>query len=442
MNNIYTKSVKKWMTLFVCVFMTAFMMLQGCAGKENGNSSEKANESQTANHGEGSDGAGIDDSNVKASSDQKTDGGDAVPSEEKAISSYVDGAKAPEISGLTYESTMNLKYAECFDVYYYNDDYALIDIHDSAMYLVVPENMPVPENIDERIVVLKKPLDHIYLAATSAMALFDALNALDLIKLTGTDASGWYIDHAVQAIENGDMVYAGKYSEPDYELLVDDGCNLAIESTMILHSPKVKEMIEMLGIPVFIDRSSYENHPLGRTEWIKVYSVMADKEEEAFEFFNEQAEVINELKDFKNTEKTVVYFYVSTDGSVVVRSSADYIANMIEIAGGRYAFSGLTNEESGSSSVSLTMEEFYAIAVDADYLIYNAAIDNPLKSIDELMAKSELFGDFKAVKEGHVWSTGKYLYQATDIIGKMITDINIMLTDGDENELTFLYKVQ
>ena len=53
------------------------------------------------------------------------------------------------------------------------------------------------------------------------------------------------------------MLFAGKYDEPDYELLVNQGCDLAVESTMILHSPKVQEMIEMLGIPVFIDRSSY-----------------------------------------------------------------------------------------------------------------------------------------------------------------------------------------
>ena len=47
-------------------------------------------------------------------------------------------------------------------------------------------------------------------------------------------------------------------------MLVDEDCDVAIESTMILHTPKVQEMIENLGIPVFIDRSSYEMHPLGR----------------------------------------------------------------------------------------------------------------------------------------------------------------------------------
>ena len=50
---------------------------------------------------------------------------------------------------------------------------------------------------------------------------------------------------------------------------------------MILHSPKVQEMIEDLDIPVFVDYSSYESHPLGRTEWIKVYGAMLNKEKEA-----------------------------------------------------------------------------------------------------------------------------------------------------------------
>lgn len=90
----------------------------------------------------------------------------------------------------------------------------------------------------------------------------------------------------------------------------------------------------------------------------------------------------------------------------------------------------------------MTMEEFYASAKDADYLIYNAAIDDPLDSVDQLLAKSDLFSDFKAVKEGNVWCTGKYLYQATDVLGSMISDLHVMLTgDGSQTQLTFIHKL-
>ena len=152
--------------------------------------------------------------------------------------------------------------------------------------------------------MLQKPLNRIYLAASSAMALFRALDSLDCIKMTGIDASGWYIQEAKDAIEEGAMQFAGKYSEPDYEMLVDEDCDVAIESTMILHTPKVQEMIENLGIPVFIDRSSYEMHPLGRTEWVKPLRCNDGKGSRGCGlFFDRQAEVIDEMEDFQNTEK-------------------------------------------------------------------------------------------------------------------------------------------
>lgn len=350
--------------------------------------------------------------------------------------------KAPEIEGLTYEATMDLTYATEFDVYYYKDGYKLIDVHEDKQYLIVPEGEEEPENLADDIVVIQQPTENIYMAATASMSLFDAIGGIDKVKFSGLEASGWYVESAKEAMESGAMTFAGKYSEPDYETLVDGDCDLAIESTMILHTPKVQEMIEDLGIPVFVDYSSYESHPLGRTEWIKLYGALLNKEEEADTFFDQQAHVIEELKGFENTEKTVAYFYVSTDGSIVVRKSDDYIPSMIEIAGGRYAFKDLKNPDSNAPSVKLTMEEFYATAVDADYLIYNGTIDGQINSISELEAKNELFSEFKAVKDGNVWYTGKNLYQATDTVGELIKDMHLMLTDSDASQMTFLEKME
>ena len=183
-------------------------------------------------------------------------------------------ADAPVIEGLTFTEESPLKYATVFRLFRYEGGYTLIRIDNGGDFLVVPEGAAVPAKMDSSVTVLQQPLDKIYLAATSAMSLFAAVDALDHIRLTGTRESGWYIDAAVEAMQRGDIEFAGKYSEPDYERLIDEECDLAIESTMIYHTPKVKEMIEDLGIPVLVDRSSYEQHPLGRTEWIKLYAAL------------------------------------------------------------------------------------------------------------------------------------------------------------------------
>lgn len=334
------------------------------------------------------------------------------------------------LAGLTWERSMPLTYAERFSVDYYEGGYVLIDIADGDRALVIPEGAEVPKGLPDDIIVLQRPVQNIYLAATSAMALFDRLDALDAIGMCSLQADAWSVENARKAMEAGEMRFAGKYSEPDYELLLQSGCPLAIESTMIFHTPKVREMLESLGIPVLVDRSSYEPHPLGRTEWIKLYAAILGKEDEAEAFFAERAALIDAYADHTNTEKTVAFFYISSDGSVVVRNPSDYVPKMIEIAGGRYALSGIVDPDSRRSSVSTTMEQFYAAAVDADYLIYNASVVSPLNTLDDLFALSPLFRDFKAVRDGNAFCTGKDLYQETDDAGEFISDIHVMLTGG------------
>ena len=202
----------------------------------------------------------------------------------------VQAAEAAEnepvlLKGLTYDHSMELQYADQFTVDYYEEGYVLVSVADSGRFLLVPENGKAPEDPGEDITVIHKPLKNIYLVATSAMDLFCALDSLDRISLSGTDASGWYMEAAKEALEDGSIAFAGKYSAPDYELILDKGCDLAIESTMIYHTPEVKEKLEQFGIPVLVERSSYESHPLGRTEWIKLYAALLDKEEMAEELF-------------------------------------------------------------------------------------------------------------------------------------------------------------
>lgn len=348
---------------------------------------------------------------------------------------------APAVPGHSFVSETERTYAECFRIYHYEDGYEVIDVENGETYLLIPEDGEIPDGMEEDMVVIRKPIENIYVAATASMALFSRLDAVTSVRFAGTDAEGWYIDAARKAMENGEILYAGKYSEPDYEMLVDGKCGLAVESTMIFHSPKVKEMITDLGIPVFVDYSSYEKKAMGRTEWIKVYGALLDKEEMAAEFFAHQKDRIQGLDIRTGEEKTVAFFYISETGVAVVRSSSDYIADMIEEAGGTYIFDYLDVRE-GSSSVNMSMEEFYATAADADYLIYNSTVQNEISSIDELIEKSDLFREFRAVKEGNVWCVGKNMYQATDITGEFIVDVNRLLNGGRSDEMKFLTHVE
>ena len=349
--------------------------------------------------------------------------------------------QAPEIPGLTYESQLELQRATEFSVYHYEGDYDLIDIHDHQRFLLVPEGGETPEGLEEDIIVLQKPLDRIYLAATATMAMFCSMDALDSIRMSSIEADAWTFDEPKEAMKAGDIIYAGKYSAPDYETMLDEGCDLAIESTMIDHTPEVQEMIEDLGIPVMVDRSSYESDPMGRAEWIKLYGVLTDHEEQANAFFDEQMASIKDLDDFPNTEKTVAFFYISSDGKAVVRRSTDYIPKMIEIAGARYVFKDL-DDESGRTSIDMSIETFYNAAVDADYIIYNGSIDASVKNMEDLIDKDPVMEKMAAVQNGNCWVTGSSMYQRTDIVADMILDFHKLFAEDEPTDLKYIQKLE
>ena len=346
-----------------------------------------------------------------------------------------------QIDGLTYEKSVTFDYARCMAIDQYEGGYSLVDVFDDAKYLVVPEGGSVPKELDDSIQIIQLPLQHIYLGATAVMSLFDAIDALDHVSMTALKESGWTVENAAKRMREGKLVYAGKYNTPDYELILAQGCELAIESTMIYHTPDVKEMLEELGVPVLVDRSSYESNPLGRTEWIKLYGVLTGKEEAANAFFEKQKESVAELENYSSTGKVAAFFYLTTDGKVVVRSSTDYVPSMIKMAGGVYAFDGVVDED-GKTSVSMTMESFYEKARDADYIIYNASIDSSVKTIEDLIKKDEVLKEFKAVKNGACYTTGSSMYQRTDVIANMILDFHKVFTGQDTNQLEFLEKMK
>ena len=353
----------------------------------------------------------------------------------------ITGPLAENWNDKTVTGSMELLYADQFAVDYYEGGYALITVRDSGVYLVIPEGLDIPAKLPADVTVLRQPFQNIYLAATSAMDLFSRLGCVDRITLSGTDASGWYIEAARQAMATGSMDYAGKYSKPDYELILSKSCDLAIESTMIYHSPEVKEQLERLGIPVLVERSSYESHPLGRMEWLKLYGVLLDQEELAQSCFAEQTEALEQVIATEPSGQTVAFFYIGSNGYVNVRKPGDYVARMIGLAGGTYVPADLADNGNALSTMNMQMESFYAAAKDADYIIYNSTIGGELRSLDELLDKSGLLADFKAVKEGRVWCTEQNMFQESMGLGEMIVDIHTILTeeDPDPAELSYLY---
>ena len=343
------------------------------------------------------------------------------------------------------DRSMELVYADQFSVDYYGEACELVTIEGTGQYLVVEEGYDVPSGLPDDVTVIRKPLKNVYLAASSAMDFMDALETIPCVTMTSTKSEDWSIASAAEALDSGDMIYIGKYSAPDYEALLMEECSLAIESTMIYHTPEVKEKIESLGIPVMVEHSSYESHPIGRTEWIRLYGLLFDCEDEAERFFDEQRKLAEDvIKESQEAQdgKTVGFFYITSAGLANVRKSGDYVARMIRLAGGSYVpeLPGMESENA-LSTMNMQMEDFYAGCVDADILIYNSTIDGEIGTVDDLLQKSPLFVDFKAVKCGNVWCAEQDMFQHTTSSAEMIREIRLVITGEAGDDLKYLHRV-
>ena len=84
---------------------------------------------------------------------------------------------------LVYEDSLKRKYAENFSIDYYAGGYSMITTkRDGGRFLIVPEKAEVPENLEEDIVILKQPIQDIYLVASAVMDMFCRLDGLDAIS--------------------------------------------------------------------------------------------------------------------------------------------------------------------------------------------------------------------------------------------------------------------
>ena len=376
---------------------------------------------------------------------QEEDSTDAT--QEEAVSPSAI-REAPELAGLQYLSQDKNEYAKCFAIYRYENGYAVLAVDDGRRYLIVPEGAEVPnigqisDHQDSDLIILHQPLDRIYLAASAVMCQFDEIGAVGNVILSGLEKDGWYIEAAREAMEKGTLEYGGKYSAPDYERIVAAGVNLAVESTMIHHTPKVQEKLEKLGIPVMIDRSSYESEPLGRSEWVKVYGLVTGREEEAAKAFDEQKSYVEDLFHKEETgseQKTVAIFSINSTRQVVTRGAGDYFGKMVEIAGGTLSTPAT---DAGRATQTVSMESFYAAAEQADILIYNASIEDAPENLQQMCAKDSILTQFRAVQEGNVWCMRSSLYQNASRTGAIIRDLHAIVAGEAEDETEFFYRLK
>lgn len=194
-------------------------------------------------------------------------------------------------------------------------------------YLIVPEDVEVPVGLEQDMIIVKKPVDHTYAESDEILNTMKDLDLLDNVAAVGMKSKDCTVSEIADKMKakdgekNAEVAYAGTADKLKLKNLVKSEVNLALFTGDILpredseenvakdidkiadkdskdtketltveekteQFEELTEKLAMLGIPVFVDRSSEEKTELGKQEWTKVYGVLYGYEELTNEKFD------------------------------------------------------------------------------------------------------------------------------------------------------------
>ena len=369
-----------------------------------------------------------------------------------------------EYSQLTSTGKEENTFAELFSIEHLKDEnekaYSKIEVFDKekkldTSWLLLPEGVDKVSGAPAGVNIMTfRDRQNIMVSSASTMALINAMDALSKVPMTTADTT-WRIQEIKDAIDKGTVKEVGKYSKPDYEQIISIGAEkhvtFAVFSTMLDSVPDVYDQLtKTCNLRIMRDQSSYESHPLGRTEWIKIYGEIFDMRDKSDAVFNGQVEILNETTSKINVpeaeRKTVLIFYTtSTKDTFYVRNAADYVTELVNLGGGKQV-AEIGPGKSGNTK--MTQESFIQECSQADYVLYNwtsgasGVKDESLQGLIDARL-GDWFKDFKAYKEGNVWRTSNDFYQKMDKMGEMVADIYKMLYGENVSDtLTYVNRLK
>lgn len=280
------------------------------------------------------------------------------------------------------QEAVEVKYARGFQIDTMNGFQRLRIIdsvnNETYEYLLVPKGLQAPDGMK----VIQTPVESMSLFSVSFIAFLNELNALDKIKYV-ENINYVYNQEVHELYSQGVIAESGLFGQVNLEKLILDSPEVILLNGFSENSDQQKKLIKS-GIQVFPILEWYEQNPLARAEWIKVFGALIDRESEANSIFNL---IESEYKQVKEKcsgvdVKSKAIFSSLYQGVWYLPGGKSYVANLLKDANGTYSW---MNDEN-TRSIAASFEEVILTSSKNDVWI------NPdANSIEELYARDDRY---------------------------------------------------
>nr|WP_299204080.1 ABC transporter substrate-binding protein [uncultured Brumimicrobium sp.] len=293
-----------------------------------------------------------------------------------------------EVGSLISKDTLENEFAEAFQIVYHNNFTEILILDPTTKEVI--QNYKIGKEEQGLYNSFTHNIERVVAMSTTQIGMMRKLAVDD--KICGV--SGFkYLCHPMS---QANVVEVGDMGSADAESFMSANPDVVLYSGFNLHAP-ILSKLEQANLKTFLIYEWKETHPLGRAEWIKVFGVLFQKEQEANSIYDEIKKQYFDIQEkLSQEEKGASAFSGTYYGDVFnVPAGDSYMAQLFKDANINYIYS----ETSGTGSLMLSLERLITDNKDTEVWL------NPSASTKtELLNQSEKFKLMKAVKTGKIYS--------------------------------------
>jgi iron complex transport system substrate-binding protein len=269
---------------------------------------------------------------------------------------------------------------------------------DTMTYYLLPKQSSIPAQLSQKSII-RTPVTHLGCMSTTYLPFLALLDVITEVKgVAGTE----YIctDSWRDRVARGEIQSLGSAEEPDKERIVALHPDLLLASTPP-ETDKLTTLLDQENINCLYLAEWLEQHPLARTEWVRLIGLLFDKQHLADSIFDEiEQSYLKEVANAKQFDKSpTVMVGLSWQGNWFVAGGKSYVAQLINDANAVYLFAD--NDSEGS--VQISFEKIYTAGQQANFWINTDAATTR----NELLAAEPRCKDLKPFLENKVFNNNK-----------------------------------
>jgi iron complex transport system substrate-binding protein len=267
-------------------------------------------------------------------------------------------------------------------------------------YYLLRKGSLIPDGVDSSSVVFV-PIRKIVCMSTTHIAMIEALGESNsIVGVSGTDFI--YSPVLLKNVADGSLIDVGYESSLNKELILKLSPDVIMIYGIGSESAGYMGKIKELGIKVIINADYLETDPLSRTEWLKLFGALYDKQSMADSIFQSESDEYNKLKQLiseKAASKPKVLLGLPFKDTWYISPGNSFISTIIADAGGYYIWS----DTRSSKSMPYGIENVYLRGLNADYWLNISSVN----SKKEILNIDGRLGDLPCYKNGNLYNNNK-----------------------------------